>query len=281
MFRREATTAVLLLGATFAVLAACTDPTTMSANDEGSEAGVPAPVVEAGVDAAPDAEAPVRVVCTAPETITALPDGGSSAPWTSVSPAKYQHGRCELVALLTDGAHDVRESMPGLSPVGIADLSQADGEIPGTDDGAPRHPAPSHSKGYSADVTYFRKDGRTLEDSPACPSKTREFCEGPHDVDVGPTALLLARIARTERVVQFIVDPVMEGDIGAELDRLGETGAEGAKAARKVLTSGVPFHADHFHVAVSRACYDGRDNDGDGKTDLDDPDCVDALDEAE
>ena len=55
----------------------------------------------------------------------------------------------------------------------------------------------------------------------------------------------------------------------------------GASHARSVLVSGVPFHADHFHVSVSRACYDGRDNDGDGKMDLEDPDCVDALDDDE
>ena len=143
------------------------------------------------------------------------------------------------------------------------------------------HPAPSHTRGFSVDITYLRLNGKTLEDSPACPSKTRERCEGPHDVDVVPTARVMAHMARTKRVVQIIVDPVMTTDLGRALDDLASGGVDGASHARKVLTSGVPFHADHFHVSVSRACFDGRDNDGDGKTDLDDPDCVDALDDDE
>jgi hypothetical protein len=235
----------------------------------------------ADADAAGEASAPIRITCDRPERMTLLPAPGEAEPWRALSPTKYQHGRCELVALLVDAAHDVRAAMPDASALGIADLSQEDGAIPGTDVGALRHPAPSHTNGFSADVTYFRKDGRTLDDSPACPSKTREFCEGPHDVDLGATAALFAYLARTKRLVQIIVDPIMETDLGQELDRLAGAGTEGASHAREVLTSGVPFHADHFHISVSRACFDRRDNDGDGKLDLDDPGCTDALDDDE
>ncbi|MBX3189212.1 MAG: hypothetical protein KF819_19470 [Labilithrix sp.] len=253
-----------------------------SCADDPAEAPVVADAaVEAEAEAAAEARAPVRVTCEQPQTLTLLPPPGEEDPFRSLSPAKYQYGRCELVALLVDAARDVRAQMPDRSPVGVADLSQEDGNIPGTDVGGLRHPAPSHTNGFSADITYFRKGGKTLEDSPACPSKTREFCEGPHDLDLDATALLMSRLARTKRLVQILVDPIMEADVSSALDRLASAGAEGAAEARAVLASGIPFHADHFHVSVSRACYDGIDNDGDGKIDLDDPECDDALDDDE
>lgn len=281
---REAFRSLVLvaLGALALIGPACSSGSGTNAGP--SDAGTLATDADAGAfvtdDAGAEAGAPLHINCEAPSRITPFPQN-QDAPFRALSPAKYQFGRCELVALIVEAANDIRGAVPTASAIGVADLSQEDGQIPGTDVGAPRHPAPSHSNGFSVDLTYFRKDGRTLEDSPACPSKTREFCEGPHDVDVMPTAQLFALLARTERLVQIIIDPMMEADLAGALETLAKTGTPGAAIASKLLTSGIPFHADHFHVSVSRACYDGRDNDGDGKTDLDDPSCTDALDDDE
>lgn len=237
---------------------------------------------DAGDDRAETGAPPPPIACADPAALQAFPLDDRYAPFVrGLSPPKYQYGRCELVALIVDAALELHRVAPEKLPFGVADLSQANGAIPGTDVGAARHPAPSHTKGFSVDITYLRLNGKTLEDSPACPSKTRELCEGPHDVDVVPTARVMAHMARTKRVVQIIVDPMMNTDVGRALDDLASAGVAGASDARKVLTSGVPFHADHFHVSVSRACFDGRDNDGDGKIDLDDPDCADAIDDDE
>lgn len=259
-----------------------------SGSDSGpSDVGPDAAASDAGTsdaDARADATPPLPspVQCTDTAALTPFPTDESSASLVrALSPEKYSYGRCELVALIVDAALALHATMPDKLPFGVADLSQADGGLPGTDVGAPRHPAPSHTNGFSVDITYFRLNGKTLDDSPACPSKTREFCEGAHDVDLVPTGRLMAHLGRTKRIVQIIVDPMIEADIGRTLDELATANVEGAAFARSVLVSGIPFHADHFHVSVSRACYDGRDNDGDGKTDLEDPDCVDALDDDE
>lgn len=239
-----------------------------------------APSADSG-DARAEGGAPVQVTCTDPATLTEFPQDVLDARFRALSPAKYQWGRCELVALIVDAASAIHAEMPDVSPIGVADLSQEDGEIPGTDVGVPRHPAPSHTKGFSADITYFRRNGKTLEDSPACVTKNGDFCDGSHDVDVVPTARLFAYLARSKRLAQIIVDPMMMDDLGAALDALAQDGVDGATTARGLLTTNVPLHTDHFHFSVSRACYDGKDNDGDGKTDLDDPNCADAIDDDE
>jgi hypothetical protein len=270
------------LMAVVVALAACgtsaSEPGDVGPDATATDAGA----TDAGSEGDTSTPLPSRVECTDPAVLTPFPTGDAYAPLVlALSPAKYSYGRCELVALIVDAALDLHATMPEKLPFGVADLSQADGGLPGTDVGVPRHPAPSHTNGFSADITYLRLDGKTLEDSAACPSKTREFCEGDHDVDLVPTARLMAHLGRTKRIVQIIVDPKMEADIGGALDDLATANVDGASHARSVLVSGIPFHADHFHISVSRACYDGRDNDGDGTIDLEDPECVDALDDDE
>lgn len=90
-------------------------------------------------------------------------------------------------------------------------------------------------------------------------------------------------LAKSGRLAQIIVDPVMETDVRNETLRQRAAGADTAAADKvsALLVSGIPFHADHFHVSVSRACFDGKDNDGDGRIDLDDPGCADAVDDSE
>jgi hypothetical protein len=279
-FSRIGVAALAFVLAALAV-GACSASSAASPAQDAADAGSPTTSDASDVsDASAEANTPIRVTCDHPDTLTLFPQG-EVGPFRALSPSKYEYGRCELVALIVDAAIELHATTPDLSVVGVDDLSQADGEIPGTDVGEPRHPAPSHTKGFSADLNYFRLNGKTLEDSPACPSKTREFCEGPHDVDVVPTARFFAHLAKSKRLVQIIVDPMMVDDLTHALDALAEQGTEGASIARAVLISGIELHTDHFHISVSRACFDGVDNDGDGKTDLDDPDCADAIDDDE
>jgi hypothetical protein len=86
------------------------------------------------------------------------------------------------------------------------------------------------------------------------------------------------------RAIHLIVDPKMEPDLRAHIQKRIAGGDEDSAALKRlatVLVSGIAFHADHFRFVVSRACFDGIDNDGDGRTDLEDPQCVDAIDDSE
>jgi hypothetical protein len=212
-----------------------------------------------------------------------LPIPMQSDAYRILSPERYQFGRRELVQTLVASAREFHERAPNAGLIGFADLSQGDGEIPGTDVRAPRHPAPSHRAGFSVDIAYVVLD-HMLRDEPACPSSDRQFCEGPHTLDVASTVTLMAPLARSGRAIQVIVDPKMSPDVNAHIQaRLsaGDSDSAGLSRLSEVLTSGVPFHADHFHLSVSRACFDGIDNDGDGLKDLEDPQCVDPLDDDE
>src|SRR5438445_743398 len=71
------------------------------------------------------------------------------------SPLQYQFGRREVVQTMLAAI----AAQPGLMPVAIDDLSQADGKVPGTDVNGPRHTYPAHSGGYAADVAYYRMNG--------------------------------------------------------------------------------------------------------------------------
>ena len=42
----------------------------------------------------------------------------------------------------------------------------------------------------------------------------------------------------------------------------------------KRLNKGPKMHRDNPHTETNKECKDGRDNDGDGKTDCQDPDCL-------
>lgn len=43
-------------------------------------------------------------------------------------------------------------------PLGLIDMSEEDGAIPGTSIGSPGHPAGTHTDGYDIDVAYYQKD---------------------------------------------------------------------------------------------------------------------------
>lgn len=213
-------------------------------------------------------------------TILQLPAPVPAAAYRLVSPPRYQLGRRELVQALVAAAAEVTAA----GPVGLGDLSQADGKIPGTDVSQPRHPAPSHQDGFSADVAYFRTGGDNLGTHPACSTPDYRFCSGPHDLDLSRNVAFMLALCREPRISQILVDPLMKADLlqqAAQAQSAGLADAEAVKKLQSVLMSGIPYHTDHFHIAVFRQCNDGLDNDGDGKIDLADSGCSDALDDSE
>ncbi len=169
------------------------------------------------------------------------------------SPPRYQFGRRELVQAVLTVATQLRETIPGLAPVTIFDLSQKDGKVPGTDKNGARHTYPAHAGGYAADIAYYRANGDN-SGQPACPITDGMFCTGPHDIDVARTAQFLRRITTNFHTIQIIVDPVMDADVRAELVRQTDADPMAVSRATRMLQSGEQFqyHADHFHVAFAR-----------------------------
>jgi hypothetical protein len=57
-------------------------------------------------------------------------------------------------------------------PVGLGDMSEVNGSIPGTRDGAPAHPAGTHTNGNDIDVAYYQLDTPDNRIRPICDSRT-------------------------------------------------------------------------------------------------------------
>ncbi|MDD5306176.1 MAG: hypothetical protein PHU25_02535 [Deltaproteobacteria bacterium] len=53
-------------------------------------------------------------------------------------------------------------------PVGLIDMSEENGAIPGTSDGTPQHPAGTHTNGFDIDVAYFQANTPDNDVRPIC-----------------------------------------------------------------------------------------------------------------
>ena len=69
--------------------------------------------------------------------------------------------RASLIAIVQEAGARVRVIADGWSsghgaPIGLGDMSECDGSIPGTSFGAPAHPVGSHTDGLDIDTAYFQ-----------------------------------------------------------------------------------------------------------------------------
>ena len=102
--------------------------------------------------------------------------------------------------------------------LGLGDMSEGNGAIPGTSYGSPDHPAGTHTNGVDIDVAYYQQNGADNHLRPVCPyqitSVDQGHCTGaPDNLDAPRTALLLAALASTGAVRVIGVD----GQIGPVL----------------------------------------------------------------
>ncbi|MBS2023369.1 MAG: penicillin-insensitive murein endopeptidase, partial [Deltaproteobacteria bacterium] len=77
---------------------------------------------------------------------------------TSAAIMRYQFGRRDLLMFLREAGR--RMVSEGRQPFAVEDLSQWDGQTPGTDVGSPRHA--SHQRGKDVDVALYGTDEKAL-----------------------------------------------------------------------------------------------------------------------
>ncbi len=163
-------------------------PTTGDTCDAACGSHCPAPAVAAATDLCspsnPTGRCPEEALCTdgtcirdgCPDwrcaggcsELVAMP--GSQDPSSAEAMAagyyiaterRYAFLRRDLTLLLQYAACEVAKRFGGTQPVGISDMSQADGLTPGTVECGPecaRHPTSTH-RGDDIDVAYFQTDG--------------------------------------------------------------------------------------------------------------------------
>ncbi len=105
-------------------------------------------------------------------------------------------------------------------PIGLGDMSEASGAIPGTRDNDPGHPPGTHENGYDMDFAYFQiqpPDNHLREICPHVVNGSEQYhCVGePDNIDLWKHSLLLGAMFTSPRVRVIGVD----GRVGPLLDK--------------------------------------------------------------
>jgi hypothetical protein len=168
---------------------------------------------------------------------------------------RYQYGRRDLVMFIRHAGQ--RVTSLGMLPFVPDDLSQWNGETPGTDVGAPRHA--SHQRGKDVDLSLYGIDGLSTWRSYCTTTTTssgRECLPGTlHDYDGTANAVVFGDFYATGRVTMCFLDrelhpatiagandAVLAGDLDASLVPLYSDGTH---------LQHWPNHDNHIHVRVS------------------------------
>lgn len=176
-------------------------------------------------------------------------DGYAITPSTIL---RYQYGRRDLLMFLRYAGRTVVAH--GLAPFLPQDLSQWNGETPGTDVGAPRHV--SHQRGKDVDISLYGLDGRSEWRSYCVPQYTvdgRECVPGSiMNYGDAANALFFGAFFASDRVTMCFLDREL---INPTID--AAESAETIDAALVPLYSDGqhlqhwPNHDNHIHIRVS------------------------------
>lgn len=154
-------------------------------------------------------------------------------------------------------------------PIGLGDMSEEDGAIPGTSIGSPGHPYGSHTDGFDLDIGYFQVGTADNRLRPICDhtsggSDVYHCVDEPYALDPWRTAMFLGALFEHPDIRIVGAD----GKIGPILqDALETLCADGWLTAyacdHLALTweevdegrGWYRFHHHHFHVSFSRPDY--------------------------
>ncbi len=158
------------------------------------------------------------------------------------------------------------------APLGLGDMSEANGAIPGTATGQPGHPAGTHVNGLDMDIGYYQTNTRDNRLRPVCPHTASgggdayHCTAAPNSLDLWRNTLVLGAMATSRRVRVIGMDGKVGPLVMAALPALCRDGYLDKTActrSRALLTyeetdqgSGwFLFHHHHFHVSLTSAAY--------------------------
>jgi hypothetical protein len=170
-----------------------------------------------------------------------------------------------LVQYATSKVRCLADGWPGNGgQLGLGDMSEQNGDIPGTAVGQPAHPAGTHQDGYDVDIAYFQvgTDDNLLR--PVCEhiegSQDRYRCLGPPMLlDAWRTALFLGVLHDSPQLRVVGVDgrigPLMREAIAALCQQgfLSGRPCQAPAVAWETENTGLNwfrFHHHHLHVSL-------------------------------
>ena len=154
-------------------------------------------------------------------------------------------------------------------PIGLIDMSEENGDIPGTAVGSPGHPAGTHVDGYDIDIAYYQVNTANNKARPICDhwngaSEAYHCTAPPHKLDPWRQALFIASLYEHPLLRVIGCDGQAGGIIEACIDDLCDNGwiSQSACKKQKLTYEEVDmgwgwylFHHHHIHVSFNQGAY--------------------------
>ncbi len=149
--------------------------------------------------------------------------------------------------------------------LGLGDMSEANGDIPGTSVGSPGHPAGTHVNGHDMDIGYYQVGTPDNKLRAICDhvvgGQDQYHCVNPPDkLDVWRTALFLAHMHDSHQLRVIGVDGQAGLMVTSAIQQLCSAGwysgpaCNNLKLAYEVTDGGSGwylFHHHHFHISLN------------------------------
>jgi hypothetical protein len=150
-------------------------------------------------------------------------------------------------------------------PLGLGDMTEVDGAIPGTSIGQPGHPAGTHVNGRDMDIAYYQAGTADNTLRPICGhtinGREQYHCtETPSSLDVWRTALFIAKLHDSPQVRVIGVDGKVGPIIVQAIDKLCAAGLVQGNACEDLALAYEPedqgrgwfmHHHHHLHVSLT------------------------------
>lgn len=152
-------------------------------------------------------------------------------------------------------------------PVGLVDMSESNGAIPGTSVGSPGHPAGTHTNGKDIDISYFQVTSADNRARPICNhsegSKEAYHCvDAPTNLDTSRNALFIGalfmhpqlRVIGVDGKVGPLIDAGLRELCGKRLLNDFACSRVGKSLAYEPVNKGMGwfyFHHHHMHVSLA------------------------------
>jgi hypothetical protein len=154
-------------------------------------------------------------------------------------------------------------------PVGLIDMSEKNGAIPGTSVGSPGHPPGTHTNGFDIDVSYFQHNTADNAARPICDhyengAEAYHCTAPPHLLDPWRQALFIGTLFEHPFIRVIGCDGQAGPIIDAAIDDLCANGwLTNAACKNNVLTYETTdmgygwyyFHHHHIHVSFKQGAY--------------------------
>lgn len=173
--------------------------------------------------------------------------------------------RGELVRIVQSAAQLVLEVASGSTtghgaPIGLGDMSECDGSIPGTSTGDPGHPRGTHTGGNDIDIAYYQTGTPDNHLRAVCETtinrvEQNHCVAAPDRLDAHRTALFLEALASSGALRLVVVDGQIGPVLETELSRLCAervTDCSQVPLAYEVTDQGQGlflFHQHQMHVS--------------------------------